>query len=257
MERYYELRRDEKNHAMAWYAENDQFNLHFHSSIEIVYVLSGELYVTLDGEKKTVGQDELIVNSCYSSHSYHTESENTELITTIPLSALPLFSSQLMHSCFAQNVIRADTPLYKKLLTLMVEEENSENTAYIDSLAQALVALLVKRIGLLPRKDTAEGDWFGSVLRYIYSNMDQPLSVGSTASAFGYSVGRFSHLFTQRVGISFSRYLQGLRCEKARTLLREGRYSVNEVSEACGFQSVRTFHRVYKAITGKTPKANG
>lgn len=257
MERYYELGRDEENRSVAWYAENNQCNQHFHSSIEIVYVLSGSLVALLDGEKKLVGQNEMIVNSCYSSHCYRTEQENKLIIATIPLSALPLFTGRLMHSRFACNVIKADTPLYKRLIALMADSENRANAAYIDSLAQALIALLVERVGLVPRKDLAEGDWFDGVLRYVYDNMDQPLTVGSVASEFGYSVGRFSHLFTQRVGISFSRYLQGLRCEKARNLLRQGSRSVNEVSETCGFQSVRTFHRVYKGITGKTPKEMG
>ena len=82
-----------------------------------------------------------------------------------------------------------------------------------------------------------------------------PITVSQVASHFGYSAGRFSHIFNERIGCSFTRYVNNLRCYRAKRLLADGSLPLIDVATACGFSSMRTFHRVYKAFTGETPRA--
>ena len=49
MQRLYELTRDETPRTMAWYADDNEYLAHFHSTVEIIYVECGVLCAMQDG----------------------------------------------------------------------------------------------------------------------------------------------------------------------------------------------------------------
>ena len=56
-------------------------------------------------------------------------------------------------------------------------------------------------------------------------------------------------------GMTFTKYLNIIRIEKAVTLLLESQLSVTEVAQNTGFGTIRSFNRVFKELTGYTPKS--
>ena len=70
----------------------------------------------------------------------------------------------------------------------------------------------------------------------------------------GLSDSYFSRYFHKMSGMTFSRYLNTIRVEKAMEMLKEDRYTVTEISYRCGFETIRHFNRVFKEITGMTPR---
>ena len=56
--------------------------------------------------------------------------------------------------------------------------------------------------------------------------------------------------------MTFSRYLNTVRVEKAIFLLRDTRHPlpVTSIASQCGFDTIRHFNRVFKEITGTNPK---
>lgn len=54
-------------------------------------------------------------------------------------------------------------------------------------------------------------------------------------------------------GLSYQRLLDGIREELARDYLANTRLSIQDVALRLGFSEVRSFHRRFKAWTGKTP----
>ncbi|MBQ9801702.1 MAG: helix-turn-helix transcriptional regulator [Clostridia bacterium] len=69
------------------------------------------------------------------------------------------------------------------------------------------------------------------------------------------SLGRFSHLFKESMGLSPYEYLMRIRIEKARQLLGNTMMSVSEVAERTGFTGQNYFSRTFKRYTGKSPRA--
>lgn len=256
MQHFYELSRDEKSRTMAWYTDNDHYIAHFHSTIELVYIESGELELLQDGIFSLVPADHLIVNSSYMLHGYSTPENSRSLIATIPLSAVPKLHNQLSQHRFAKGVVDVHTMKEcKRILRMMASPANSQNETFVNSLAEALLALLIDRIGLVDNPSNAESDLMKRILIYLEEHCTEPLSVTQAAAHFGYSAGRFSHLFNERVGCPFIRYVNNLRCIRARRMLLQENIPLIDVATACGFSSIRTFHRVYKDYTGETPRA--
>lgn len=253
MQQYYELSRDENPRAAAWYADNNQFITHFHSTIELAYVESGVICAIQDGVSHQVPAGHLIVNSSYMVHGYSSPENSRIIVCTIPLSTLPKFRSLLRQHSFAKSIVDArDMKECRTLLRMMAA--NRANISFANSLAEALIAFLIDKIGLRENTSDAENDLIKRLLIYLQEHFSEPLTVADAASHFGYSAGRFSHIFNERIGCSFTRYVNSLRVEQARQLLSQGGMTLIEIATACGFSSIRTFHRVYKDFTGETPR---
>jgi AraC family L-rhamnose operon regulatory protein RhaS len=76
-----------------------------------------------------------------------------------------------------------------------------------------------------------------------------------TAADLGMSRRRFTHLFREATGASWSHYLTRLRIDYARQLLRETRRGVAAVAFECGFEDLSSFYRAFKRQTGSPPSA--
>ena len=255
MQQYYELERDENPRAMAWPADNNHFITHFHSTIELAYVESGVICAIQDGVSHQVPAGHLIVNSSYMVHGYSSPEKSRIIVCTIPLSTLPKFRSLLRQHSFEKSIVDArGMKECRRLMRMMADPANRENLHFVNSLAEALIAFLIDKVGLRENTTDAETDLIKRILIYLQEHASEPVTVSQAASHFGYSTGRFSHIFNERIGCSFTRYVNSLRVDMARQLLSQGGMTLLETATACGFNSIRTFHRVYKDFTGETPR---
>ncbi len=64
----------------------------------------------------------------------------------------------------------------------------------------------------------------------------------------------FSKYFHHMSGMTFTEYMNILKINAAIELLREDRSNMTAISIACGFGTVRSFNRVFKSLTGYSPK---
>ena len=73
------------------------------------------------------------------------------------------------------------------------------------------------------------------------------------AGVSGVSEAHFARSFRQAFGVPPHRYLLTRRIERARTLLRDTDLSVTEIAFATGWNSMGTFGRVFRDVTGESP----
>ncbi len=90
-------------------------------------------------------------------------------------------------------------------------------------------------------------------IQYLEDHVSDPLlSVEGLAERVGLSVAYFRNLFVSIYGVSPRKYIQEIRINKAKMLLRSSMLSVSEISRACGFASVNHFCRSFKNSVGCT-----
>lgn len=63
----------------------------------------------------------------------------------------------------------------------------------------------------------------------------------------------FSRLFKQFTNVSFYKYVNQKRIEKAAKMLTEPNISITNVALSCGFESLSSFIRMFKIVKGCTP----
>lgn len=92
-------------------------------------------------------------------------------------------------------------------------------------------------------------------LDYIDANFDREISVKELAELCNFSESRFHHVFKELMGMSPIAYKHKVAVNHAQLYLASERnYTVEEVSDKCGFSSSIYFRRVFKKITGKSPR---
>lgn len=90
------------------------------------------------------------------------------------------------------------------------------------------------------------------VVAYIRKNFCKPLNMAIVSNQVSMNYTLFSRLFKQYTGENFVGYLQNLRLEKAKRLLRETDWHVNEIAR-CGFTDDKHFLKVSKLSGGVSP----
>ena len=79
--------------------------------------------------------------------------------------------------------------------------------------------------------------------------------VGRLAGVSGVSEAHFARSFKQAFGVPPHRYLLARRIERATALLRDTQLPVTEIAFQTGWQSLGTFGRIFRDITGDSPSA--
>ena len=77
--------------------------------------------------------------------------------------------------------------------------------------------------------------------------------IGDLADRLEVSQEYLTRTFGRHVGLPPGKYLNQLKIEYAKLLLRQGRHSVSFVADACGFANGNYFARVFRNMTGLSP----
>lgn len=93
----------------------------------------------------------------------------------------------------------------------------------------------------------------GAIREFIEEHYHQPLTRDSVARAFHISPNYLSHLFQKSVGTGLNEYLNYVRLEQAKSLLKNYDMKVREVAHACGFADSNYFCRQFRKSTERSP----
>lgn len=91
-------------------------------------------------------------------------------------------------------------------------------------------------------------------IEYIEKHYDQPISLGEVAEYVHVTPAYFSKIFKEEMGITFIKWLNQFRIEKAKVLLKETRLKTYEVAERVGFYDYKYFTNMFKKYVGFTPR---
>ena len=82
---------------------------------------------------------------------------------------------------------------------------------------------------------------------------DSEFSVRMLYTSVGMSRTAFYHKLKSLIDLSPAEFIKLIRLNKARQLLRSGRYNINEVAYRCGFSDAKYFSTCFKRQFGQSP----
>lgn len=91
-------------------------------------------------------------------------------------------------------------------------------------------------------------------ISYINENYKMDVTLDMVANLIHMNSSYFSTLFKKEVGQSFSAYLNKVRIERSKQLLKNSDFSVLDIALQVGFEDQSYFTKVFKSITKMTPK---
>lgn len=142
------------------------------------------------------------------------------------------------------------TRLYRGTLHQTVPDKPQVDTL-LRPLVRMLELLSLKR---RPAEETPGMLAYFDVLQYINRHYTTKLTVEQVAQKLHYSVSHISHLFKSNSGMSISDYLNTMRIETAKDMLRHSDASIESTALACGFGDASYFSYVFKKLTGVSPR---
>lgn len=89
---------------------------------------------------------------------------------------------------------------------------------------------------------------------YIAEHYMENITLNSVAEEIGISSGYLSTLFPQTLQCNFVDYLNKVRIERACCYLEQNYFKTYEIAYRVGFKDEKYFSKVFKKITGMTPK---
>ena len=90
-------------------------------------------------------------------------------------------------------------------------------------------------------------------LEYMGERLGERVTFGEITQAMSVSPTTLKMLFSRTYGHGVMEHLTGMRLERAKEMLRDGRYSCTDISAACGFCSVHHFSAVFKKNENMSP----
>ncbi len=98
-----------------------------------------------------------------------------------------------------------------------------------------------------------EGGRLNEVLEYTFQHFKQEIKIEQIAKIAFLSRSQFSYFFKLHTGKTYIQFVNELRIENACILLKNNRYTIEQICYEVGFQNVSNFSRHFKKIKGITP----
>lgn len=93
------------------------------------------------------------------------------------------------------------------------------------------------------------------ICRYVKSNFKRNITLEEAASHASLTPQAFCRYFKKHTGLTFVSYINELRIQEACRLITSERYeSIGLVAYNSGFNSITNFNRVFRTVTGFSPK---
>lgn len=104
------------------------------------------------------------------------------------------------------------------------------------------------------QKKTYKNHIVTSVQKYICGHIEEKLTLNDIASIFHISPNYLSLLFKKYSDAGFSEYISQMKIARAKELMADGNLKIYEIADRLGFESAFYFSKVFKKITGCTPR---
>ncbi len=124
-----------------------------------------------------------------------------------------------------------------------------------DDIIKASIHALCVSVNKLPEvqsNDACQDERMMAIMNYIQANY-QGIALSDIAAHFHLSEPYLSKYIHDKSGKTFGDLLINIRMKKAKTLLRNGNMTVENVAMAVGYPNVEHFNRVFKKKMGMTP----
>lgn len=209
-----------------------------------VYVLRGKCRFSYENGSFTMGPDALCYLPTGSSHLFEILEENTEIYRidfkiTVD-GELALFSNG--------PLLIAERPT-AECMEIMHKMVN--NYAVIQNSLAKMELLCALFRGLA--RTAASRKRTGPAAQYLQKHPSERISVGELAKLCNLGTAQFYNLFREEFGTTPLAYRDDLLLQRAETFLQEEDFSVGEVAELLGFESVTYFSRFFKKHRGISP----
>ena len=221
---------------------------HFHSRFEFIYISDGELETVIDGRVCLRKAGDCIVVNPFETHYYRQKSQTVHayvlVVDDLYLSDFYRIYGKKRIGFDSRKTLGVSGEKIRFYLDKWIWDSNLNDVLSNQGWLDLLLLELVKVYGL--REIEAGKLSSVDILKYIQEHYSEDLTMAKVAEKMGYTKEYFSSVFNKLVGMNFRSYLNKLRLEKAKVLLKDKNRRVTDVIAEVGFANSVMYYRAAK-----------
>ena len=246
---------------------------HFHETYELYFLKEGERYYFIDKETYLVKSGDVVLikrdqipKTSMAGSSYHNRillQMRSEVCNPV-LRANGLLSIEEFYERSDQiiSLTEGDRKTVENLLLTMKDEihkrqKYGEQMVYLKLIELFIILSRYKKSTAFVKENqkarTAKYQKVHEVADYLLSCPETKEGLEELAKRFYISKSYLTRIFREVTGFTVNEYMNVARIKKAQNLLIHSGYSITEIAEILGFESITYFERVFKKYTDDTP----
>jgi len=232
------------------------FPLHVHEIVELACVLKGEVEMQIDGQEYALRPGDIAIAFPLIPHSFDRLSPDASGLAAFFLAdTFPQFTKTFLSTLPESPVLRGERVNADARYAIERLVHDPEGDASPSRLAylHLLIANVLSRMCFKPSESCGEQGLTYRVFKYIFDHACEDITLESAARGLGISQSHLSHLFSQRFHVNFRRFINAIRIDRAKMLMRDPRMTLTSICYSCGYENIRTFRRAFVRETGMLP----
>lgn len=246
----------------AFMYRHTDYSVHFHKAFEFIMPIKGEMRATVNQMEYCLKVGECLLIPSYAMHSLSVADGNDCIVV--------VFSERYAESA-AKQFQDNESEGYRLRLS------PEERTYVIGTLAgecekemrDGAIALKKPSIYRLKaclymifdafvsqnsmHRKSADGELVARLIDHVEREYATDLTLTALAQRLGYSYDYLSRVFNHTFHVNFKTIVNQYRCERAMHLLQTTQRSLTDIASESGFQSIRSFNRVFRELIGCAP----
>ncbi len=227
-------------------------NSHIPDCLEVLYCLSGEEEISLDGTIYSIlpGTVRITPPTGQSKEKIKVRTlRKTKIIDVGFITKNPFVSKSVVLDAKHNRKLE---DLFHRIIKWCANKNDYyffESTSLFFQIVQELQMMMDNQERLIDLDRKLE-----PAMKYLYEYYDdKEMVLNELPHMCEMNKNQFYHVFHQRYGMTPSAYVTNLRMQRAVDLLEEGKESVSSIAEKTGYESIAYFDRVFKKQFGVPP----
>lgn len=227
---------------------------HWHMEHELIACREGSAQVMLDDTMFNITQQQCIF--CHSGCVHYISASPDSLLLVC------LFNEKMYDPITSPFTL--ENPVFEDRYGILpklseIRHELQNQPIFFECRTEAMIGEIL--VDVFRGEPLRKAQWqFSDVItRYkqLLNHIDleyEHITYRNAVQFMNMSDAYFSRYFKRQAGMTFSQYLNVVRIEKAVQLLDSApTMKITDVMLRCGFNTIRNFNRVFRAVTGFTP----
>lgn len=245
-----------------------EFPPHWHEEFEIIYNLDDSFLLGIGDEEIWLEKGDIYIVEPRIIHAFKPQDiPRDRFIIQFRVKEMHVLKGYNESVRFYNPLLKADDNNPLQQLVQQAMEDIITEVAQDDGGSKYMImSNLYKIFGTLMRnvelENISEGeinlrrvktDKIQRIFDYVVNNFKKDITLDKAADYLGYSKYYLAHFFKDETGMTFMNYVNHYRIMIAGEWLLESEATVTEICMDVGFNSIKTFNRVFKSIKGLPP----
>lgn len=246
-----------------------EYPIHWKDSIEILFVLKGNIKLGVESETYTLREKEVeIINPNEVFWMTSDDEENLVLILDIDSGFFERYYDDAKDTFYytdsSDDKAQEEEKYYilRRFISILLYEVISNIDDYEDAIEENLLNLMYHLLNnfhyLFYEEESLKDDEYQleryhRIVKYLSNNYMNKVSLQAIADQEFLSSQYLSYKIKDVFGLGFNEYLNQIRVEESTKLLLDSNKSISEISEEVGFSHVRYYNKHFKFHYNLTP----